>query len=335
MDSTYTSINTKEAEDIAAAYLQSRISKTKSQAEPIMVLVGGQAGAGKSAASAIVREEMTTKGGFIHVDADRLREKLNAKGTNPSSEETQADAGRLVQELRKQAIKEKINLIEEGTYRNPEGVAAFIAARKNDGYKVELVAVATPSDESMLGIYQRHEMQHKAGATNPRFVKQDYHDESFNGFKKTLLHNETVLDRVRVINRSGELLYDSKTPENNKHKSAVEAMTEGQKLTPSKINAISESYQVIKQMAVDRNAPPDYLSSLAKNQERISKIQVMLSVVDKKAEADGLSQQQRDLVSLRTLDNIEKNTVLGRNLPEIKIQEEQTLQENRTPSQDR
>ena len=333
--SNYTPINAKEAQEIAAAYLQSRLSKTKSQIEPIMVLVGGQAGAGKSAASAIVREEMTAKGGFIHVDADRLREKLNTKGTNPSSEETQADAGRLVQELRKQAIKEKINLIEEGTYRNPEGVAAFIAARKNDGYKVELVAVATPSDESMLGIYQRHEMQHKAGATNPRFVKQDYHDESFNGFKKTLLHNEPMLDRVRVINRSGELLYDSKSPENNKQKTAIEAMAEGQKLNPSKINAISESYKVIKELAEDRNAAPEYLSGLQKNQDRISNLQVMLAVVDKKAEADGLNQQQRDLISRRMLENIEKNNDLGKALPEIKIQETKLTQQNEPPSQDR
>lgn len=332
--SAYEQLTAIETKTIAAAYLQDRIAKTQKLDNPVMVLVGGQTGAGKSAASDIVREELAEKGGFIHIDADRLREKIDTKGTKPTSEETQTDAGRLVQELRKQAIQEKRNLLEEGTYRNPEGVAAFIEARKKDGYKIEMVAVATPRDESMLGVYQRHEMQHKIGAHNPRLVKQDYHDESFNGFKKTLLHNEAQLDRVRVINRSGEVLYDSKTPESNKQKTAVEAMAEGQKLNPFKLHAISSSYQTIKHMAEERNANQEYLDGLEQNKNKITKMQIALAVVDKKAEADGLNAQQRNLVSARALENIEKNSELN-TLPEVKIRETQTTQTDKTPSQDR
>ncbi len=87
------------------------------------------------------------------------------------------------------------------------------------GYKVELFAVATPREESLLGIYQRHEMQHAAGGANPRFVSEKYHDEAMQGFESTLDRAAAQLDRVRVADRSGTVLYDS-VIQGNQHRNA-------------------------------------------------------------------------------------------------------------------
>ncbi|MGK6307195.1 hypothetical protein [Variovorax sp. DT-64] len=42
--------------------------------------------------------------------------------------------------------------------------------KKGLGLEPQLLAVATPREESLLGIYQRHELQHAAGSNNPRFI---------------------------------------------------------------------------------------------------------------------------------------------------------------------
>ena len=87
-----------------------RQSKTAHSVElPKYVAIAGQAGAGKTAASQMVRDELRQKGGSIHLDTDIMRETLPLYGKKPPAEETQRDAGKIVDELRALAI-EKLRL---------------------------------------------------------------------------------------------------------------------------------------------------------------------------------------------------------------------------------
>src|SRR6218665_1049949 len=83
----------------------------------------------------------------------------------------------------------------------PRCAAKFVQGLRERGYKVELFALATPREESLLGIYQPHELQHAAGGANPRFVSEKYHDEAMQGFESTLARTAAQLDRVRVADR--------------------------------------------------------------------------------------------------------------------------------------
>ncbi len=65
----------------------------------------------------MVKAELTMQGGCVHVDADRMRERIRVGDSKPTSEQTQADAGRLVAVLRDQAIQGCRNIVEEGTFR--------------------------------------------------------------------------------------------------------------------------------------------------------------------------------------------------------------------------
>lgn len=219
----YKPLTDNEVRETAGAYYAERQAKSLPQEQPAIVLVGGQPGAGKSAASSMVKAELAMQGGYVHVDADRMRERIRVGDSKPTSEQTQADAGRLVATLRDQAIQGRRNIVEEGTFRSPDGAGKFVQGLQERGYKVELFAVATTREESLLGIYQRHELQHAAGGANPRFVSEKYHDEAMQGFESTLARTAAQLDRVRVADRSGAVLYDSAI-QTNKQPNALEAL---------------------------------------------------------------------------------------------------------------
>jgi len=271
----YKPLGAEEVRSIAQAYLEAREHKSTAQERPTIVLVGGQPGAGKSRAASLARTDLAARGGYVHVDADRMRERIPRGDERPSSEQTQADAGRLVTTLRDLATQARRHMVEEGTFRNAEGLAKFIESRKAAGYGVEVLAVATPREESLLGIYQRYELQHLAGADNPRFVPESYHDEAMQGFAGALAHNAGAADRVRVVDRAGNLLFDS-AQRDNAHSGAVAAMAAGRELTDDKLGAVGRAWAAVKAQAETRSAPAEadaYLAAVRGHADRIAGVQ--------------------------------------------------------------
>lgn len=268
----YLPLTDAEVREIALAYYSQRQAKTQPQEHPAIVLVGGQPGAGKSGAAAAVRAELANHGGAIQVDADRMRERIRTGESKPTSDQTQADAGRLVAALRHQAIQGRRNVVEEGTFRNSSGAAQFIKGLQEQGYRIELLAVATSREESLLGIYQRHELQHAAGSHNPRFVAESYHDDALQGFDGTVARNAGSLDRVRVVGRAGEPLYDSASQE-NRHANALEALAAGRKLTDVKLHELGKAWTAVDAAAKARGAPVSYLAAVAGHGQRIVDMQ--------------------------------------------------------------
>src|SRR6218665_2268510 len=121
----------------------------------------------------MVKAELAMQGGYVQVDADRMRERIRVGNSKPTSEQTHADAGRLVATLPDQALQGRGNIVEEGTFRGAVGAGKFVQGLQERGCKVELFAMATSREESLLGIYQRHELQHAAGGAYPRFVSEN------------------------------------------------------------------------------------------------------------------------------------------------------------------
>lgn len=265
-------LSDEKVDAIALAYYKKRERKSEAQNNPRMVLVGGQSGAGKSKASSLVRQELGKQGGYIHIDADRMRERIPLDKTKPkpTSEQTQGDAGRLVSALRELAIANRRNFLEEGTFRNPENAERFVADKKAQGYTVEMLAVATPREQSLLGVYHRFEEQHINNEGNPRLVPEKHHDEAFQGFESTLAKVCGSLDRVRVIDRDGNVFFDSQAHQQG---SAVQALKEGRELTDAKLKEIASGWEETRKMAEKRGAPTDYLDTLKTHHERVTTIQ--------------------------------------------------------------
>ena len=281
-----------EVRETAHAYFAARVDKTQAQDRPTYALIAGQPGAGKSSAGELVRDELAAQGGFIHIDADRMRERIDTRGSKPTSKETQADAGRLVGALRTETLGARRNALEEGTFRNTLDALSFVEARKADGYRVELVAVATPSAESLLGIYQRHEYQHAYGAHNPRFVEKSYHDMAMSGFVKSVDLVGPLVDRARVITRDGATLYDSSRKE-NEHGSAAEALRVGQKIAPERVSAVQNGWALVDEMARARGADPAYLVEIQNLASAAAALSSAQSVADPMRGAHGLANPAR------------------------------------------
>lgn len=210
--STYQEISQKQVIEISNEYFDDRKAWISSQEIPTVILVAGQPGAGKSRLAKSVRSFLKNQGGYLHIDADRMREELPTNGIAYPSSVTQKDAGRLVSALRKLVVSGRINFLEEGTFRDAQNVAVFTDALKNHGYRVELRVVSASPEESLLGIYERYESQISGGSENPRILEESYHQTAFEGFCNTVRERERFFDRVQVVNRQNEILYDSQNP---------------------------------------------------------------------------------------------------------------------------
>ena len=252
---------------ITSSYFAQRAARSSAQDQPRVVLVGGQPGAGKSAGGELVRDELRAQGGFIHVDADRMRERIPIGTARPPSSETQADAGRLANALRLMAIEARRHIVEEGTFRSPQSVQRFVDRLQEQGYKVELVVVATSREESLLGIYQRHERQHQAGNPNPRFVTEDYHDAAMQGFDATVSQVAHQLDRLRIINRGGQLLYDSQRQPRDDAALALQAARE---IPAARRAMLADGWAAVAAAARERGASPQYLHAIGGHARRVA-----------------------------------------------------------------
>ncbi|MCB1996670.1 MAG: zeta toxin family protein [Rhodoferax sp.] len=252
---------------ITSSYFAQRAARSSAQDQPRVVLVGGQPGAGKSAGGELVRDELKAQGGFVHVDADRMRERIPLGTARLPSSETQADAGRLANALRLMAIEARRNIVEEGTFRNPQSVQRFVDRLQEQGYKVEMVVVATSREESLLGIYQRHERQHQVGNPNPRFVTEDYHDAAMQGFSATVSQLAHQLDRLRIINRGGQLLYDSQRQPRDDATMALQAARE---IPAERRTMLADGWAAVAAAARERGANPQYLDAIGGHARRVA-----------------------------------------------------------------
>lgn len=260
MEIKYKRLTEREIEDTAQAYFRFSSKECLPQEHPKAVLIGAQPGAGKTGVSRIIRNELKESGGSIAIDADRMRERIDTKGAKPKSQETQADAGALAGRVRELAIAARLNIVEEGTFRVPESLSNYSQRAKAQGYAVELVALATSREESLVGIHQRFEKQHAAGVANPRSVPSDYHDESIDGFRQAIGRHGAEFDRLRVVARSGRELFDS---QNQSQKgNALQALIQGQQITDARLKAVAEVWPQVRADAVARGADAGYVAEL-------------------------------------------------------------------------
>jgi len=209
-------ITRDDAKKIATRYLMTSgaFRKAVPQDPPTFLLIAAQPGAGKTGLANASKSYLRERGGYVRIDADRLREALPyypvlaQQDPLNASARSQSDAGLCVQELRKLAVEDKRNVMEEGTFRSPDDAERFVRALKDAGNRVELRILAVPPDQSLLGIYQRYEQQ-IAGGIVPRNVKDQYHDDAVAGLMNTIVRVEGLVDRCTVYNREGHALHDS------------------------------------------------------------------------------------------------------------------------------
>lgn len=259
--SDYQPLNDEEVNAIAQEYFEHYKRKATPQQQPTMVIVGGQSGAGKTGAAYFAKSQLKKIGGYIHIDADRMRERITTDKAYPSHI-TQPDAGKLANTVRNLAMNSRLNVLEEGTLKDPVSTASWVEKTKEKGYRVQLMAQATPYELSKANIYKRHEYQHGTGNHNPRMVPMPVHEQGYQGFAVTV-KNYHIFDHVQIRNHEGDILFDSNNLNNSQYPDPQQALQAGRTLTPNRHAIAKDNIQVALRIAQNRNGvEEDYLQHL-------------------------------------------------------------------------
>jgi UDP-N-acetylglucosamine kinase len=182
--------------------------------DPVVVLLGGQPGSGKSRLKAAVLRALEPRGGGVEIDGDNLRgyhpgyDDLLIADDRLAAYYTDLDAGRWLDRSMDVAAQRRVNVVIEGTMRRSEFVRAIAGRFRGLGYRSEAAIVATPAAMSRLGILQRYQRQRQALGYG-RYTTIDVHDAGYRGLLDTAdaMDRNQLIDAVAVYRRGGQLLY--------------------------------------------------------------------------------------------------------------------------------
>jgi chloramphenicol 3-O-phosphotransferase len=223
---------------------------------PTIVLIGGQPGAGKTAAAKAAENQLSTSGGLIHIDADEFHKRIpNNKYYNAT--QTHDDCKKIAMRVKELAIKNSRNVLEEGLFRKENDLTSRAEEAHKIGYKIEIIGVATSREVSRLCVLERREA-FRDGRGYVRDVSESKQDQSYHGFTQNMISSTANFDRVRIINREGTLLYDSAGK--GKYRSVIEAFEQGRKLTDQQIVDLNKRYDVLLKECTAKGIPDDQVA---------------------------------------------------------------------------
>jgi len=146
---------------IEARYLP----KSQPQEQPTAIITGGQPGSGKSGITTQAKSELAARGGYLLIDADKLRgfSPLYQLALEADDREaanlTHPDAGRWAQRLTVVGAQGRRNLIIDQTSKDAASVENLASQLKAAGYRVELRVMVVNERFSEQRIHTRYEQQ--------------------------------------------------------------------------------------------------------------------------------------------------------------------------------
>lgn len=133
------------------------VERSVTSDEPVLILLGGQPGSGKSTA---VKELLSDRVGVHHLDGDRLRSfhpafSLDFDGLALMPSLTDRAVGVWLSGLLDHAFQSGRSVLLEGTWWNAEQVLSTVSTAQNAGFKVEAHMLAVSPAESLVGVTER------------------------------------------------------------------------------------------------------------------------------------------------------------------------------------
>jgi hypothetical protein len=187
---------------------------TARSAQAVAVIFGGQPGAGKSVAVANAVQELRGQGGCAQIIGDDLRgyhpqyQPLMAQDDKTAAFYTDRDTARWIEMSIDEAKARRVNLVIEGTMRDPDQVAATLKSLRAAGYTIDARALAVNPRFSEQGILQRYEGQREDRGVG-RMTTPAAHQAGLDGMVRTLerIEGDQLADRVTLLRRSGVVIY--------------------------------------------------------------------------------------------------------------------------------
>ncbi|MET8088176.1 zeta toxin family protein [Micromonospora sp. NPDC005237] len=189
-----------------------------SQQRPVVVIVGGQTGAGKTAVTAMVKQALGAGSGFININMDFYNpmhpsfHRWQTEDETTASAKVRPDGERWWNKAQQYSIDNRCHVVLESAMRYPSEFEDIARRFHDAGYRVEVAIVAVPEALSRLGILHRYwsEVQEVGRG---RLIDTAVHDECYRGVIRGA-HAVDTQDLAHVafaFRRNGEVVYANTT----------------------------------------------------------------------------------------------------------------------------
>ncbi|NUK53386.1 zeta toxin family protein [Streptomyces lunaelactis] len=186
------------------------------QDRPVVVIVGGQPGAGKTQVADLVQEVLDRRGGAVRIGSDLYKAahqhytELLAVDVRTAGVKVRPDTRRWQAAVEEYVRIHGFDAVVESALSDPAEFRTSAAAYRQAGSRIEVVALATPQALSQLGILDRFLTEAISGAGG-RYVSWENHDSCAKEMLTTLavIEAEQLADRITVVRRDGTVLYDN------------------------------------------------------------------------------------------------------------------------------
>ncbi|HEU4426194.1 MAG TPA: zeta toxin family protein [Pilimelia sp.] len=193
-----------------------RLAGATTQQHPVVVFVGGQTGAGKTAITDMIKLALEQRGRYINVNMDFYNpyhpafDRLQAADETTASAHVRPDGEVWWDKAQGYAIEHRNDVVLETAMRTAAEFEDIAARFRAAGYRVETAIVAVPEASSRLGVLDRFWREVEA-AGHGRYVERASHDATYAGVMRaaSALDAGRFSDSVFVFRRGGEMLYSN------------------------------------------------------------------------------------------------------------------------------
>lgn len=180
------------------------------QQHPQGFVLGGQPGAGKSSLILKVKEEL--EGNVIVINGDDYRKyhpdyaKFQAQDTKDSAPKTQEFAGKMTEAILQKAIREKYNILIEGTFRTAQTPIQTLKQFKENGYQTQVMIQTCNKELSWESCLERYNKMLEVNPQEARYTPKEHHDLVCENLAQNIekVCQSGFVDKVQIYKRDKE-----------------------------------------------------------------------------------------------------------------------------------
>ncbi|MGW9423315.1 zeta toxin family protein [Streptomyces koyangensis] len=183
---------------------------------PVVVIVGGQPGAGKTEIADWIQAALDRRGGAVRVCRDlykavhRHYTAALAADIRTAGAKVRPDTGRWQAEVEECVRAQRLDAVVESALADVDEFRTVSASYRRSRHRIEIVVVATAEAWSQLGTLDRL-LDGAVNGGGARYVAWDNLDTCVTELPATLavIETERLADRITVVRRDGTVLYDN------------------------------------------------------------------------------------------------------------------------------
>lgn len=239
---------------------------------PRFIIVGGQPGCGKTGAVLSAARELKQAGsGVAIINGDELRPfhpdyaRLVKQDRSTAADKTGPDVGAWVERGIREAAANGFNAVIETTMRQPAVVAATIGEFLRAGFQAEMHVLVVHPEVSRQAIYERFYRALGQRASLPRFTLASYHEAALERMPATLQAVEDLGVSVRLLDRQGVVLHDSRDASTK----AIDVLTwlRTQPLKAADVDRLAKGWGDLRSQ-LDRAGVPDVVREGVRHEQQ-------------------------------------------------------------------